>query len=459
MPTPTLSPAPEDLVPPLLNPNDSPLARELTLLDALMLNAGVMLVAALFVVPGVVFANTGTAWLSALAWLTAGAITWCGAATFAELGARYPRAGGPYVFLEHAYSRIWGFLYGWTLFAVIQPASIAAVAIACLTYAGTVLPLSPAMSMGGSVALILALSVWNASGLRRSATTQNTLTTAKLVLLIAIAIGCFWFGGDGIDSFRGLVPVTPLTHTVAGFGMAVTAALWAFSGWTGATFVGGELRDPSTTLPRALSYSVIGVTALALLVTSGFLWALPPVTAANSDRMIADTAAHVFGTAGGQLVTLAVIISCLAAVNGLLFAGARVTYAMARDGLFIPWAAKVNARRVPGNAVLCQGAWASVLMFTGRYDQLFTYVVVAVWLFYMLGGFAVVILRHQHPDDSRPHDVLGYPYVPVVFGIVAWALLLQTLWSHPRDSLIGIGLVLTGVPAYWYWSRRTNGEL
>jgi amino acid transporter len=174
---------------------------------------------------------------------------------------------------------------------------------------------------------------------------------------------------------------------------------------------------------------------------------------------MADAATHVFGVFGGRVVTLAVIVSCLAAVNGLLFSGARVTYAMARDGLFVDWAATVNEQKVPGNALLCQGIWASFLTLTGRYEQLFTYVVVAVWLFYMLGAFAVVILRYRYQNDSRPYEVTGYPYIPVIFGTVAWALVLQTLWSHPWDAIIGASLVLTGVPAFWYWSRRTNGDV
>ncbi len=433
--------------------------RELTLLDALMLNVGVMLAAALFVIPGIVISNTGTAWLSALAWLTAGAITWCGAATFSELGARYPQAGGPYVFLGQAYSPLWGFLYGWTLLVVIQPASIAALTIAGMTYLGALIPLSPMMTTGGAVTLILGLSHWNASGLRRSTATQNVLTVVKLVLLIMIVVGCFWYGGDGMDSFRTPFPDATLTRTVAGFSAAVAAALWAFSGWTGVTLVGGELRNPSVTLPRAMSYSVIATTLLALLVTSGVLWALPPIAAFDSQRIMADAATHVFGVFGGRVVTLAVIVSCLAAVNGLLFSGARVTYAMARDGLFVDWAATVNEQKVPGNALLCQGIWASFLTLTSRYEQLFTYVVVAVWLFYMLGAFAVIILRYRYQNDSRPHEVTGYPYIPIIFGTVAWALVLQTLWSHPWDAIIGAGLVLTGVPAFWYWSRRTNGDV
>ena len=281
--------------------------RELTLLDALMLNIGVMLATALFVIPGVVINNTGTAWLSALAWLTAGAITWCGAATFSELGARYPQAGGPYVFLGQAYSPLWGFLFGWILLMVIQPASIAALAIAGMTYVGALTPLSPVMTTGGAVALILGLSIWNASGLRRSAAIQNVLTVVKLVLLIMMVVGFFWYGGDGMDTFRAPFPDATLTRTVAGFGAAVAAALWAFSGWTGVTLVGGELRNPSVTLPRAMSYSVIATTVLALLLTSGVLWALPPIDAFDSQRIVADAATHVFGGVGGSFVYFGVL--------------------------------------------------------------------------------------------------------------------------------------------------------
>ncbi|HJO38552.1 MAG: amino acid permease [Vicinamibacterales bacterium] len=458
MPITALPPTAEDLAPLPPEPDDASLTRELTLLDATLLNAGVMQAATLFIVPGIVFANTGTAWLAALAWISAGALTWCGAAAFAELGARYPRAGGPLVFFERAYSPFWGFAFGWTLVTVIQPASIAAVAVACVTYLEALLALNATQTTGSAALLIMAVTAGHIAGFRRSATAQNVLTSAKIALLTVVAASCFWFGGDGAGAFGAFVPAAPLTRTTAGFGAAVAAALWAFSGWTSVTFVGGELREPAATLPRAMTYSVVGVTALTLLVTLGFLWALPTSGPADPDRLALDAAGHALGTLGERLVAMAVVVSCLAAISGLVFSGSRIIFAMARRGWFPPHAGATSGGRVPRNAMLYLGGWASVLTFTGRYDELFTYAVVAVWLFAMLGGLAVIVVRHRHPNDTRPYEVPGYPYVPAVFGVASWALMLQTLWTSPVQALIGAILVLAGLPVYWYFGKRAEGN-
>jgi APA family basic amino acid/polyamine antiporter len=207
-----------------------------------------------------------------------------------------------------------------------------------------------------------------------------------------------------------------------------------------------------------MTYSVVGVTALTLLVTLGFLWALPTSGPADPDRLALDAAGHALGTLGERLVAMAVVVSCLAAISGLVFSGSRIIFAMARRGWFPPHAGATSGGRVPRNAMLYLGGWASVLTFTGRYDELFTYAVVAVWLFAMLGGLAVIVVRHRHPNDTRPYEVPGYPYVPAVFGVASWALMLQTLWTSPVQALIGAILVLAGLPVYWYFGKRAEGN-
>ena len=452
----TALPTADDLGLPSAEPDDSSLARELTLFDALAVNAGIMLSAVVFVAPAFVLASVGTGWLSTAAWATAGAISWCGAVSLAELGVLFPRSGGLYVYLARAYSQFWGFLYGWTTVAVIQSASIAAVAVASLTYLGPFWSLGPRATTGGAVGLILALSAWNASDIRLSLSGQRAVAGAKVALLTLVAIGCVWYGGAGAETFRALAPRAPVSRTVAGFAAAVTIALWGLSGWTSLTLVGGEIRRPERTLPRAMSFSVIGMTALALAMTTGFLWAIPLDVAIGSNQIGVEAAARVFDRLGGGLLTLTIVVSCVAAVNGLLFTGGRLIYAMARDGLFPTGLGAASRRKVPARAILFQGLWAGILTLTGRFDQLFTAVVVAVWLFSMLGAYAVVVLRHRLPNRPRPYQVAGYPYAPVLFGTVAWALLLHTLWSSPGDAAIGLVVMLAGVPAYWYWSRRVD---
>ena len=455
MPITALPPTVDDLGPPSSEPDDSNLANELTLVDAIAVNAGIMLAAAVFVAPAFVLAGVGTGWLAAAAWATAGAITWCGAVSIAELGVLFPRSGGPYVYLAQAYSRVWGFLYGWTTVAVIQSASIAAVAIASLSYLGAFWSLGPRATTGGAVSLILALSVWNAWGTRLSLDGQRGAAGTKVALLALVAIGCFWYGGDGAATFSRIMPTASAGRTVAGFASAVTVGLWALSGWTSLTLVGGEIRQPERTLPRALSYSVIGMTGVALVVTSGFLWAAPFDVAVRSDQIAVEAAARVFDRLGGGLLTLTIVVTCVAAVNGLLFTGGRLIYAMARDGLFPASLGTVSPRKVPARAILAQGAWASVLTTAGRFDQLFAAVVWAVWLFSMLGAFAVVVLRHRLPNRPRAYHVPGYPYVPALFGTVAWALLLHSVWTRPGDAAVGLAVLLAGVPVYWWAVVRT----
>ena len=451
-----LPPTPEDLAPDQPESDRTELTRELTLFDGLMINVGTTLASAIFIVPAIIIANVGTAFMSGVVWLIAGVLSWFGAVTFAELAVLYPRAGGEYVYLEKAYTRFWGFLYGWTLFSVIQTASIAAVAVAFMTYLAYFVPMSPATLDASAIGLILILSIWNCISLRTSANTQNSTTVAKLAIVAVMVVTCFWYGGDGIDAFRQMIPTDPAARTVAGFGAAMVAALWAFDGWVSITFVGGEVKDPGRALPRALSYSALGLIGIYLLITNGYIYALPAADMAMSERVAADAVENVIGTVGGRLVSLAVVVSCFAALNGFIFTGARVYYAMALDGAFFGWAVKLSARKIPVYAVLAQGVWASALTLTGRYDQLFTYVVFTSWLFYMLGAFGVIVLRHREPNRPRPYRAIGYPTIPALFGVFAWALLLQTLWDNPRDSLIGLGIMLLGVPAYYYWTRKAD---
>ena len=451
-----LPPTPADLALGHPESDATEFTRGLTLFDALMINVGTTLASAIFIVPAIVMANTGTAFMSGLVWVVAGVLSWCGAVTFAELAVLYPRAGGEYVYLQKAYTRFWGFLYGWTLFGVIQTASIAAVAVAFMTYLDYFSPMEPTTRTGGAIVLIVGLSAWNCISLRTSANTQNSTTVAKLAVVAMMSAACFLYGGDGVAAFREMVPNDPATRTVAGFGAAMVAALWAFDGWVSITFVGGEVKDPGRALPRALSYSALGLIGIYIIITNGFIYALPAEQMAFSERVAADAVEHVLGTVGGGLVSLAVIVSCFAALNGFIFTGARVYYAMARDGAFFPWAAKLSDRQIPVRAIAAQAVWASALTFTGRYDQLFTYVVFTSWLFYMLGAAGVIVLRHREPHRVRPYEAIGYPYITVIFGLFAWALLLHTLWDNPRDSLIGLGIMLVGVPAYYYWTRGTD---
>lgn len=439
------------------NPDEKQgLARELGLFDALMINIGTILGSAIFVVPAMILAETGSPMKALAVWLAAGVLSWCGAVTIAELGVLFPKAGGLYVYLEEAYSPFLGYLYGWTLFSVIQTASIAAVSVAMMTYVAYLIPMTALQIKVWSILLILALSVWNCRSLRTSATTQNLFTIAKLVGVGLIAIVCLALGSQGLFIQENTILLPQSGSPLLGFGLALVAALWAFDGWISVTFVGGEVRRPDRFLPISLSLSVVILVAIYLIVNLGFLATLTLDSMAASERVAADAVEAILGGAGGAFVAATVAVSCFAALNGFIFTGARVYYAMAQDGAFFSSFGKLSKNRVPVNAVLAQGVWASLIALTGTYDQLFTYVVVDSWLFYALAAAGVFVLRRRRPDLSRPYRAIGYPVVPLAFVLVSGALLVTAFIADPRDALIGLGIMAVGIPLYPVW-RRDRG--
>jgi amino acid transporter len=436
-------------------PSGEKLRRELSLLDALMINVGIMIGSAIFLVPASMSREVETPWLMAAVWVVAGILSWCGALAFAELGAMMPEAGGEFVYLTEAYHSFWGHLYGWTVFAVIVTASIAAVAVALATYIGYFIPLSPRMVQVIAIVVILILSILNCYGVRQGATTQNVSTLMKLVLMAVIIVLCLALGREGVGDFSRWLPDEPDLTLASRFGTAMIAALWAYDGWISITWVGGEVKQPERFLPRSITLSVIMVMGVYVLASVAYSLVLPMGTMARSERVAADAVGHLVGPWGGKLVSLAIIVSCFAAVNGMILSGARVCYAMAEQGLFFRPLAWVHPKyKTPAPALLLQGVWASVLTLTGTYDQLFTYVIFDSWVFYAMGAAAVIVLRRRPPERPRPYRAWGYPYLPILFVVLSGVLLLNTLWTNPRDSLIGIGIMLLGVPGYLVWSKR-----
>ena len=429
------------------------LRRDLRLGDALFINIGTILASAAFVVPAYVIVATGSAAGSVLVWVGAGAISLCGAFAIAELAALYPHAGGEYVYLERAYHPLVGFLYGWSLFAVIQTASIAAVAVIFVEYAARFVPLGPVASKAAVVIVIVGLSLWNCRSIRSSASTQNLTTVAKLVMAAAIVVLCVFWGDQPAASIAGSrLPVEG--SAAARWGAAIVAALWAYDGWISITFVGGEVKNPQRFLPRAISLSLLVLIGIYLLLNLAYLRALPLPAFAGTETVASDAAGRAGGALGGQLVALAVMISCFAATNGFIFTGARVYYAMAQDGAFFRAFGRLNRGAVPTNATIAQGLWAAGIALTGSYDQLFTYVVVVSWLFYGLGSAAVFVLRWKKPELARPYRAFGYPLLPAVFTLFSGALLVNTLVTDPRDALVGLGITAAGIPAYLWFRRR-----
>jgi APA family basic amino acid/polyamine antiporter len=417
-------------------------------------------------------------WLLA-AWTVAGVSTMIAALCCAELAAMLPRAGGQYVFFREAYGPLFGFLFGWTLFLVVQTGTIAAVAVAFAKYLGvlwpavsgsrrllTLGPVSISAVQAVAILVILMLTASNATGLKTGTRTQNVFTFAKFAALLALtAAGLLWGGAGTALAGGGFFRAATLSgDPLAGvalltaFGTAMVGPLFSQSAWNNVTFAGEEVRDPGRTLPRALLAGCAVVTLLYVAANVAYLnvLPLPGLQHAPEDRVAAAAATVLFGNWGAGAVAAAIMVSTFGCVNGLVLSGARVCFAMARDGLFFRGLERVNAARVPGNALWAQAAWASLLVLSGSYSDLLKYVISADLLFFVLLVVAVPVLRRKRPDLARPFRAPGYPALPLAYAVGGAALILILLAGNPRTTWPGYAIVLTGVPVYAFWRRRAE---
>ena len=494
----------------------------LGLLDSTMLVAGSMVGSGIFIVSADVARQVGSAgWLLA-AWLATGALTLIAALSYGELAAMMPHAGGQYVYLREAYSPLWGFLYGWTLFLVIQTGTIAAVAIAFARYLGV---LAPAVSPGAwivppinlsahyaislswqqlaAILVVVSLTLLNTRGLRIAKFIQDLFTSAKVLSLLAlIAIGLFIgrnaqaLGANftGLWTPREVSPIQPdfrllptLTATsgVIGFLVAFCVAqvgtLFSSDAWNNITFTAGEVKNPRRNLPLSLALGTALVTALYLLVNVAYLCVLPlgKIQRAPDDRVATAAIEVVFSGAGPAIMAAAIMISTFGCNNGLILAGARVYYAMARDGLFFRATGKLNARGVPASGLVLQCLWTALLILlrtrlrnplTGAplvdakgleqygnlYSTLLDYVIFAVLIFYVLTIGGLFVLRRKRPDAERPYRAVGYPIVPALYIVAACIISVVLLLYRTQTSWPGLLIVLAGVPAYFLWKRRIS---
>jgi APA family basic amino acid/polyamine antiporter len=447
------------------------LRRDLGPWAAASIVVGTVIGSGIFLVPHDMILRVGKpGWVFAV-WIFGGLLTLAGALSYAELAAAIPEAGGEYAYLREAYGPLWGFLYSWTQMWVAKSGSIATLATGFFYYLANFFP-----ALGGvfyqvplplgphgaplnlhwgqllAIGLIAALAWLNYFGVKLGGEVQVAVTAVK-VLLIAVII----VAGLGFGSPHALAPVTTVPLTAAGFFAALVAALWAYDGWNNVAMVASEVRDPQRNLPRALIGGTVGVIAIYLLANAAYFRVLTPAEVGASPRVAGEMMRHILGAAGAGGVSVAAMISIFAALNGSILTGARVPYAAAREGYFFRSVAHVNEKhRTPGVSILALSAWACLLVLSGTYSQLFTYVIFASWILYGMATAAVIVLRIKRPDLPRPYRTLGYPFVPVVFVLVAGAFIVSTLWDSPRESLMGIGLILLGLPFYAYWSRQNR---
>ncbi len=431
------------------------LKRQLGLFDSVMINAGTMIASAIFIVPATVAAAVQGTAVMTLVWVVGGVVSLLGALSIAELAAAYPEAGGQYAYLREAYGTVWAFVYGWANFAVINTASIAAIAVGFARYIGFFTPLTDTAVRFVAIASIVALTLLNCRGVRLGATTQNVLTTLKIGALVALIATSFVLPGGAASHFQPLGPSGSLGQWIGPFGVAMVAVLWAYDGWIETTYIGSEIVNPGRNLPRSIILSTLIVIALYVLTSVAYAYVLSPAGMAGSALVASDAAKVTMGAFGATFVVVAILISTLGANNGIILTAARIPYAMARGGMFFRSQGLVHSRYgTPTVALLTQGVIASVLTYFGTYDQLFTYVVFAQFVFYALSASAVIRLRRTAPQVARPYRTWGYPVTPIVFiGFAVW-LVYNTIRETPLDSAVGAGLILLGLPGYWYWKKR-----
>lgn len=489
-------------------PHDAPVefARGLGLFDSTMIVVGIMIGSGIFIVSADMARQIGSPGGLLLAWVITGVLTIAGALSYGELAAMMPRAGGQYVYLREAFSPLWGFLYGWTLFLVIQTGTIAAVAVAFARFFGVLWPtiseeryliepvhlssgyaLSLSTNQVVAVAVIGLLTWMNSRGLKYGKIVQNIFTTAKtgaLIALILLGLLVGWNAqavgmnfGD-LWTARGQVAIVPGRDATTLLGLFValcvaqTGSLFSADAWHNITFTAGEVKNPQRTIPLSMALGTGIVIALYLLANVAYLVTLPlsGIQQAPSDRVATAMLEVIFPGLGTMLMATAIMISTFGTINGLILAGARAYYAMARDGLFVDFAGHLNSARVPGWALVVQGLWAALLVLprtyneeTGRYGNLYSnlldYVISAALLFYIATIVGIFRLRRKRPDLERPYRVWGYPLVPLLYIAGAATIVIVLVLYRPATTWPGLVIVLTGLPVYELFRRWRAGGM
>ena len=437
-------------------PTDATLARTLTFRDLSLLVVGAVIGSGIFLVPGAILREVnGSVVLSLAVWVGGGLLSLLGALTYGELAAMQPEAGGLYVYIRDGFGRLPAFLYGWTLFLVIATGSVATLAVAFSAYLGQIVPLSPIGAKVASVAMIAIVTAENVRGARQSSDLQNWTTLIKVVAIVAMAGVLFVLGRNYHTISVALWPARGGGSLASGFGVAMIAVLWAYEGWQFATYNAGEARDPQRDFPRAFLVGIVTLIAIYVTAVLAYLAALGPADAASSDTIAATAIARVLGGPAAKLVASCILISTFSAANSILLSAPRVFYAMSRDKLFFAQLAEVHPRfRTPAIAVSVCGIWSAVLACLGSFQQLFTYVIFAGWIFYGLAAASIFMYRKNRPDAPRPYRVPGYPWTPALFVAAAAALVLNTIISGPSGAAEGLGILALGLPAYLFWRKR-----
>jgi basic amino acid/polyamine antiporter, APA family len=471
--------------------------RGLGLFDSTMIVVGSMVGSGIFIVSADISRTLGSTGYLLLTWIVTGLMTVIAALSYGELAGMMPRVGGQYAYLREAYNPFIGFLYGWTLFLVIQTGTIAAVAMAFGKFTAVLFPVlgeqNILLNAWGlhinaaqctAIASLIVLTGINMYGLQEGKIVQNLFTSTKIIALAGlIALGIIfqrnthvfesnfsslWNAASAVTA-GGIVKILPLSGLAlfAAFGAAMVGSLFSSDAWNNITFTAGEVKNPRRNIPLSLALGVGIVTLIYILCNVSYLSVLPlsgnPQSAAaagrgiqfaSSDRVGTAAAEQIFGISGALLMAVLIMISTFGCNNGLILAGARVSYAMAKDGLFFKAAGKLNRKSVPGAALIVQGIWAAILCLSGTYGNLLDYVIFAVLIFYILTIGGVFILRKKLPDADRPYKTFGYPVLPALYIVLAAAISIDLLIYKPQYTWPGLIIVLLGIPVYFLWRKK-----
>lgn len=491
--------------------------RAIGLFDGTMIVVGSMIGSGIYIVAADISRQTGSPGGLLLTWILTGLLTLSAALSYGELAAMFPHAGGQYVYLREAYSPLWGFLYGWTLFLVIQTGTIAAVAVGFARYLGVLLPsispttwIVPPIALGAkyaislsvqqlmAVLMILCLTFLNTRGVRLGKLIQNIFTSAKTLSLAGVIFLGIFVGKNagaitenfsqlwalrnaqtiepGANFLRSFVPT--ITAGSGAFGLLVAYAvaqvgsLFSADAWNNIGFTAGEVKNPKRDVALSMAFGTAIVLTLYFLANLAYLCTLPlvQIQSVPDDRVASAALNAIFGPVGAAIMAAAIIISTFGCNNGLILAGARVSYAMAKDKLFFRSTGALNNKGVPGSALVYQGVWISVLIllrtrhvddagavsYGNLYNDLLNYVVFSVLLFYVLTIVGIFLLRVKRPDAERPYRAFGYPFVPLLYIVAALAIMFVLLLYRTQTAWPGLVIVLLGVPVYWLWSRGTS---
>ena len=449
-------------------------ARDLEVRHAAALVVGIIIGSGIFLVPTEMMQAVGSARLVFLAWIVGGVLSFFGAVTYAELGAMKPGAGGEYIYVRDAYGPLLGFLYAWTWMTIGKPASIATVSIGMVRVLGNfpllgffrteilgfgILSERISITMGHAFAatVVVLLTALNYIGVRKAGEFQVVFTVLKVLMIVAIAVVCFGWGAGQWENFSSLHEGA--RGGIAGFMVALIAALWAYDGWNNLNMVAGEIRRPERDIPRALIFGVAAVAFLYMLTNAAVQYMMPAAAVAAAERPASDAMRLAAGELGAGLVSAGMALSMLVTLNGQILAGARINYAVARDGYFFSSLATVHPRyHTPTVSLILSAVLTIILILVGgNFQQLFSLAIFAAWLFYMIAASSIFVFRRREPETPRPYKALGYPVVPTLFVLASAVLLYYSFATNLRNSLWGSLVILAGVPVYYGFAGKKRG--